>query len=69
MNKFFEGKFIVVYFTTVPLHIIKKSSLSAGRQWLTPVIPAAQETDQEDGGLKPAWANSFQDPISKKSHH
>jgi hypothetical protein len=22
--------------------------------------------DQEDGGLKPAWANSLQDPISKK---
>jgi hypothetical protein len=22
--------------------------------------------DQEDHSLKPAWANSFQDPISKK---
>jgi hypothetical protein len=25
--------------------------------------------DQEDRGLKPTWANSSQDPISKKSHH
>jgi hypothetical protein len=23
-------------------------------------------TDQEDHGLKPAWANSLRDPISKK---
>jgi hypothetical protein len=25
--------------------------------------------DQEDRGLKPAWVNSSQDPISKKNHH
>jgi hypothetical protein len=25
--------------------------------------------DQEDGGLKPAWANSSQDPILKKTYH
>jgi hypothetical protein len=25
--------------------------------------------DQEDRGLKPAQANSWQDPISKKTHH
>jgi hypothetical protein len=25
--------------------------------------------DQEDQGLKPAWANSLQDPIFKKTHH
>jgi hypothetical protein len=25
--------------------------------------------DQEDRGSKPAWANSSQDPISKKNHH
>jgi hypothetical protein len=34
---------------------------SAGRSWLTPAILATQE----DGGLKPAWANSSRDPISK----
>jgi hypothetical protein len=38
---------------------------SAGRQWLTPVILA----NQEDRGSKPAWANSSQDPISKKNLH
>jgi hypothetical protein len=31
-----------------------------------PVILATQETDQKDQGSNPAWANSFQDPISKK---
>jgi hypothetical protein len=25
--------------------------------------------DQEDCGLKPAWANSSQDPISKNTQH
>jgi hypothetical protein len=25
--------------------------------------------DQEDRGLKTAWANSLKDPISKKPHH
>jgi hypothetical protein len=25
--------------------------------------------DKKDCGLKPAWANSSQDPISKKTHH
>jgi hypothetical protein len=25
--------------------------------------------DQEDCSLKPTWANSSQDPISKKTHH
>jgi hypothetical protein len=25
--------------------------------------------DQDDCGLKPAWANSARDPISKKIHH
>jgi hypothetical protein len=25
--------------------------------------------DQEDHGLKPAWTNSLQYPISKKTHH
>jgi hypothetical protein len=24
---------------------------------------------QENCGLKPAWANSFQDPILKRTHH
>jgi hypothetical protein len=35
--------------------------MTAGRQWLTPVILA----DQEDYSLKPARANSSQDPNSK----
>jgi hypothetical protein len=42
---------------------------SAGCQQLMPVILAPQEAeiDQKDHGSKPApWANSLQDPISKK---
>jgi hypothetical protein len=27
------------------------------------------DKDQEDRGSKPAWANSLQDPISKKTLH
>jgi hypothetical protein len=37
----------------------------AGRRWLTPLILATQEMDQEDQGLKPVWANSLRDSISK----
>jgi hypothetical protein len=33
---------------------------------LTPIIPATQK-DQEDRGSKPAWANSSQDLILKRS--
>jgi hypothetical protein len=29
----------------------------------------SEAREQEDGGLKPAWANSSQDPILKKTHH
>jgi hypothetical protein len=39
----------------------------ARRWWLTPVILATQEGDQEDHASKPAWTNSSRDPISKKS--
>jgi hypothetical protein len=39
----------------------------AGRRWLSPVIPATQDRDQKDCGLKPARANSLRDPNSKKS--
>jgi hypothetical protein len=40
----------------------------AEHQRLTPVILVTQEArDQEDGGLRPAWANSSQDPILKKN--
>jgi hypothetical protein len=37
-----------------------------------PVILATQEAegrDQDDSGLKPAWENSSQDPVSKKKNH
>jgi hypothetical protein len=41
--------------------------IGAGPQWLTPVILSySGRRDQEDQGLKPAWANSSRDPISKK---
>jgi hypothetical protein len=38
-----------------------KTFIVAGQQWLTPVILAIQE----DHDLKPSWANSSSDPISK----
>jgi hypothetical protein len=33
-----------------------------------PVILTTQERDWADHSLKPAWANSSRDPISKKTH-
>jgi hypothetical protein len=40
----------------------------AGSWWLLPVILSySGGRDQEDQGLKPAWTNSSQDPILKKS--
>jgi hypothetical protein len=42
---------------------IKTTYPQARNQWLTPVILATQE----DCSLKPAWANSSGDPISKGS--
>jgi hypothetical protein len=45
-----------------------KNFVQARCQWLMPVILATLETDQEDQGLKPAGANSLQDPILKKTH-
>jgi hypothetical protein len=39
-----------------------KNKIKAGRQWLMPAILATQE----DCGSKAAWANSSQDPSSKK---
>jgi hypothetical protein len=36
-----------------------------GTRWLIPVILMTQEADQEDHGSKPAWENSWRDPISK----
>jgi hypothetical protein len=41
----------------------RKKGRSGQVQWLMPVIPATQE----DWGSKPAWANSYQAPISKKN--
>jgi hypothetical protein len=39
----------------------------AGRWWLTPAILAnSGGRDQEDHGLKPAWANSSREPTLKK---
>jgi hypothetical protein len=43
-----------------------KTSTEAGRWWLTPVILATQERDQEDCGSKPAGANSFVRPYLEK---
>jgi hypothetical protein len=37
---------------------ITKCYTTAGHWWLTPVILATGGRDQEDHGLKPAWANS-----------
>jgi hypothetical protein len=37
----------------------------AGHQWLTPVILAIQEAE-EDLSSKPAWTNSSREPMSKK---
>jgi hypothetical protein len=46
--------------------IIKKKNLLAGHWWLTPMILATQEAViRMIRVLKPAWANSLQDPISK----
>jgi hypothetical protein len=39
--------------------------MNPGHRWLTPVILATQEADQEDRNSKPAQANSLRDPISK----
>jgi acyl carrier protein phosphodiesterase len=39
---------------------INQERFPSGCQWLTPVI-----LDQEDHSLKPTWANSLEDPISK----
>jgi hypothetical protein len=51
---------------TVSTQVEKENG--AGYQWLTPVILVTQvvDKDQEDQGSKPAWANSWQDHISKK---
>jgi hypothetical protein len=44
--------------------------LYTGHRWLTPVILATSGgRDQEDRSLKPAQANSPQDPIWKKNLH
>jgi hypothetical protein len=37
--------------------------------WLTPVILATQEAEIGTVVSNPAWANSSQDPISKKNLH
>jgi hypothetical protein len=42
--------------------------LPLGTMRLTPVIPATWEADWEDRSLRPAQANSSQDPISKINH-
>jgi hypothetical protein len=46
-----------------------KKKKNAGHRWFTPVILAAQETEirKISSGSKPTWANSLQDPISKKA--
>jgi hypothetical protein len=42
-----------------PETLIKNTKpAGAWHQWLTPRIPATQETDQEGPGSEPAWANS-----------
>jgi hypothetical protein len=41
---------------------VKKFICLARQRWLTPVVLATQK----DGSLKPLWANSLQDPISKE---
>jgi hypothetical protein len=44
-----------------------KTKYLARHWWLMPVISGGR--DQEDGGLKPIFANSSRDPILKKTHH
>jgi hypothetical protein len=48
---------------------LKIVAIIPGCQWLTPIILATQEADQEDSSSKPTQANSLRDPISKKTHH
>jgi hypothetical protein len=51
-------------------HSIHEIQNPARNQWLTSVILATWGgRDQEGQGLKPTWANSSRDPISKKNHH
>jgi hypothetical protein len=55
---------VCTYKNVVMKHILKIRKV--GHQWLTAVILATWGGwDQEDHGLKPAWANSSWDPISK----
>jgi hypothetical protein len=49
-------------------------NISKGKRSWAPVIHTCNPSnsggrDQEDHTLKPAWANSLQDPISKNTYH
>jgi hypothetical protein len=49
----------------VGLQLLLKNTLRAEHQWLTPVILATWEADITKTEMKPDWANSLRDPISK----
>jgi hypothetical protein len=45
--------------------LIKIVTMNPGHRWLTPVILATQEADQEDRNSKPAQANSLRPYLEK----
>jgi hypothetical protein len=53
--------------TAAPFPPLLQNPIPDRRWWLTPVILATQETDQEDHGSKPAGANILQQSIWKKT--
>jgi hypothetical protein len=56
---------LVCLFVLVVVAILKQTT--AGNQWLTPVILATWEADQQDCSLRPVQGNSLQHPHLQNS--